>query len=149
FHSLKGRQAPGIRRLEEELGLPIVIGRTQKAVHRGTDMAGLLGHFAALEIAVGDAQPFGVPALEIAGNDARSRLKDLTDRAAAFLAFAEAAPKLISEPGMLGPVMPAIGLVMGRPIGSDPFDRIVGGIGHGNSTLDITELAPPRDIRSN
>ena len=95
-----------------EFGLAIIIGRTQKAVHRGADMTGLLFGKTALPVAVGDPHPLGVPAFQIARDHPRSRHQDLADRASAFLRLTETAPELIREPGMLRPVMPAERFVM-------------------------------------
>jgi hypothetical protein len=72
----------------------------------------------------------------VAWDDARRSLKDLADGAAAFLAFAEATPELIGEPGMLRPMMPTERLVMRRTVRRDPLDRIIGKllVGHHHST---------------
>src|SRR5690606_17044132 len=107
-----------------------------EAVHRGADVAGLLLGEPARPVAVGDAQPLDVPALVVAGDHAARRLEHLADRAAAYLRLAQAAAELVGEPRMLGPVMPAEGLVVRRAVGGDLLDGVVGavlrgGVGHG------------------
>jgi len=49
---------------------------------------------------------------------------------------AEAAPELIGKPGVLGPMVPAIGFVMRRAVSRDLFDRVVGElrVGHWRSS---------------
>ena len=125
FHLLESRQPARIVRLKMELRLPVIIRRAQEAVHRGADMAGAFFVQPALPVAVGDPHPLGVPALQVAGDHARSRLQHLADRAAAFLGFAEAAAELIGEPGMLRPVMPAERLVMRPTVRGDLLDGVV------------------------
>ena len=132
FHPLEGRQPPRVVRLEVEFGLPVVIRGAKEAVHRRTDVAGLLLGEAARPVAVGDAHPLDVPAFVVAGDHAACRLEDFADRAAAFLRLAETAAELVGEPGMLRPVMPAERLVMRRAVGGDLLDGIVGAVGNGD-----------------
>src|SRR6202034_2705867 len=98
--------------------------RAQEAVHRGPDMTrGFFGK-ATLPVAIGDAHPFDVPALEIARDHPRSRLHDLADAAAALLAFAQPTAELVGEPGMFGPVMPTEGLVVRVSVRGDQLDGV-------------------------
>ncbi len=125
FHLLEGRKPARVVGCEMKFRLAVVVRGTQKAVHRGADMAGLFLGEAALPVAIGDPHPFGVPAFQIARDHARSRHQDFADRAAAFLGLSETAPELVGEPRMLRPVMPAERLVMRAAIGGDLVDCVV------------------------
>ena len=85
-----------------------------------------------MPVALRDVQPLAMPAFVVAGNHAGRGLEDLAHRAAAFLCFPEAAAELIREPGMLGPVMPAVGLVVGLAVLGNPVDHIIFGRSHGD-----------------
>ena len=84
-----------------------------------------LGRVAAPVIALGQAQPFPVPAFVIARNHAARGLEAFADRAAAFLCFSERAAELIGHPRELGPVMPAVGFEVGVAVLGYFADRFV------------------------
>ena len=105
--------------------LAVVIRSTQKAVHRGPDMAGLFLGEAALPIAIGYPHPLCVPAFQIARDHSRSRHQDFADCAPALLGLSETAPELVGQPRMFRPVMPSERLVMRASIFGDLVDCIV------------------------
>ena len=130
FHFLEGRQAARIFGREVELGLAIVIGGAQKAVHGAANVSEFLLGKAAVPVVVGDDHPFLVPGLLVAGDHATRGEETFAHRAAAFLRLAQCAAELVGQPGVFGPVVPAIGLVVGLPVGGDFFNQIVfGGVG--------------------
>src|SRR5258708_9700987 len=108
LHLLERRQSPVVVRFEEELRLAIVIRRSQKAVHRGADVARLRCRHAARPVSIPNTQPFGMPTFEITADDAGGGLENLADSAAPLLAFAETAPGLIGKPRVFPPIAPAI-----------------------------------------
>ena len=112
-----------------EFRLPVIIGRAQEAIHGGADVTGFLLGEAALPVAIGDAHPLRVPALEVAGDHAGRGLECFADAAAAFLRLAETAAELVGEPGMIGPMMPSERLVMGTALSGDPLYGVVVSIG--------------------
>ena len=125
FHQLECRQAARIIWEQEKLGLTVIIGRTQIAIHRGADMARLFGFNGAMAVGIADHFPFLVPALLVTCNDARSRQKHFGDRTATFLRFAKTPPELVGKPRTFRPMMPAIRLVMRILVGGDLFDRCI------------------------
>jgi hypothetical protein len=92
-------------------------------------MTGLFLGEAAVPVPVRDLQPFSVPALGVARDDARRGLEDFADSAPALLSLPEPAPELVGEPRMLRPMVPAVRLIVGPAIGRDPLDRVIGQIG--------------------
>src|SRR4030095_4218710 len=68
--------------------------------------------------------PLAVPALLVARDHARRGEEALADGAAAFLGLPQAAPELVGQPGVFGPVVPAVWLVVGLLVLGDLFDEI-------------------------
>ncbi len=127
LHLGEGGEPPRVLRVQVELGLPVVVGRAQEAVHRGAQMALLLLLHAAIVVGVGDHHPFAVPGLVVTRDHARGGQEALADGAAAFLRFAEPPAELVGEPGVLRPVMPAVRLVVSLLVVGDLGDDVVFG----------------------
>src|SRR6476661_4434951 len=108
-----------------EFGLAVIVGRAQVAVHCCANMAGTFLVAATRLISIGNAHPFPVPALLIAWYHSARRLEALADRAPALLCFAKTATKLIGQPRMLRPMMPAVRFEMRLPVFGDPLDEVV------------------------
>jgi len=125
LHLREGGEAARILGGEEELGLPVVIGGAQEAVHGRPDVAPTLLLHPAREVAIAHRQPLAVPALLVAGDHPRGGLEALAHGAPALLRLAEAAAELIGEPRVLRPVMPPVRLVVGQPILGDLLDQVV------------------------
>src|SRR4051812_1203900 len=104
--SLEGRHAARVIRLQPEFRRAEIIRRAQPAVHGGANMPALLRLVAAPVIALGDHQPFAMPALQIGLHPARG-LEAFAHRATALLRFAEGAAELVGQEEVLFPVMPA------------------------------------------
>ena len=123
LHLLEGSEPARIGRLEPEFRTPVVIHSAQPAVARRLNAPRGGRLIPACAVAIAHARPLHVPALVVAGRHAACGLKALAHRAAAFLGFAQGAAKLIGHPGMLGPVVPAVGFVVRPPGFVDPVDR--------------------------
>ena len=124
FHLLEGLEPARIVRCQPELRTPVVIRRTQPAVARRLDAPRRCRFVSARAVAIAHAGPFDVPALVVAGRHAARGQKALADGTAALLGLAQGAAELIGHPGMLGPVMPAVGFVVRPPGFVDPVDRL-------------------------
>ena len=94
-----------------ELGVAIVVGRTQPAVHRGAHMALAELLVTAGLVEIRNPLPFPVPALFVAGDHAAGGKETLGDGAAALLRFAKSAAELIAHPRIFRPMVPAVGLI--------------------------------------
>src|SRR5262249_17881253 len=96
---------------EPELGMTIVIGGAQPAVHRGTDMAlaELLVTAGLVEIC--NSLPFPVPALLVPGDHAAGGEETFGDGTAALLRFAQRTTELVAHPRIFRPMVPTVRLI--------------------------------------
>jgi hypothetical protein len=125
LHLLEGDEAPRVVPVQEELGLAIVVGRAQPAVHGSADVARCLLVESALPVELRHAIPLAVPALQVSRHDARGDHEAFADAAPAFLRLAQPAAELVGEPGMLRPVVPAVGLVVRQAVRRHLLDQVV------------------------
>src|SRR4029079_7982336 len=107
FHVGEGSQPARIVRQNPEFGLPVVLARSQPAVHCRLNVAFCPFFVATLKILICDALPFAIPTLLVARNHTAGGEKTFRNGAAAFLRLTERAAKLIAHPRILRPMMPA------------------------------------------
>src|SRR5690606_28334370 len=139
LHLREGFEAARLVGMEPELGLAIVVGRAQPAIHRRADMAAFHFVVSALLIVIGDAAPFGVPALLVAGDHAARREEAFADGPATLLGLAQAAPELVAHPWMLWPMVPAVRLVVRIAAIRNLIDQEI--LGHAVQSLPVRGIA--------